>query len=99
MTLHRTISRGTRARRAVALLGCAVLLFFAAGGTFLHHHQGGPETACHICQTLHMPALAAASLDLVTTPGPITWYASILRHVAPEDSFALHRASRAPPTA
>jgi len=94
-----TIFGRTFARRAMALLGCAVLLFFAAGGTFLHHHQGGPETACHVCQTLHMPALAAASFDLVTTPEPITWYSSLLLHAAPEDSFALHRASRAPPTA
>jgi len=94
-----TISRGTRTHRVLALLGCAVLLFFAAGGTFLHHHQGGPETVCHVCQALHMPALAAASLELVTTPGPIIWRSSVLLHVAPEDSFALHRASRAPPTA
>ncbi len=99
MTSQGTISRGTIAHRALVLFACAILLFFAAAGTFLHHHQGGPETACHICQTLHMPALAAAKLDLVSTPGPITWYSSILLHVAPEDSFALHRASRAPPTA
>jgi hypothetical protein len=99
MTSQETISRGTIAHRALAVLGCAVLLFFAAGGTFLHHHQGGHETACHVCQTLHMPALAAASFDLVTTPGPSTCYSSILRHAAPEDSFGLHRASRAPPTA
>jgi hypothetical protein len=83
----------------MAVLGCAVLLFFAAGGTFLHQHRGGPDTVCHVCQALHMPALAAASLDLVTAPAPITWHSSILLHVAPEDSFALHRASRAPPTA
>jgi hypothetical protein len=82
----------------LALLGCGVLLFFAAGGTFLHHHQAGSEKVCPICQTLHMPALAAASLDLVTTPAPSTWYSSILQHAAPEDTFALHRASRAPPT-
>jgi hypothetical protein len=99
MTSQGTISRGTIAHRALAVLGCAVLLFFAAGGTFLHHHQGGPETVCHVCQALHMPALAAASLDLVTAPEPITWYSSLLLHAAPEDSFALHRASRAPPTA
>jgi hypothetical protein len=86
------------ARRALALLGCAVLLFFAAGGTFLHHHEGGPATACHVCQTLHMPALAAASFDLVTTPEPITWYSSLPLRAAPDDSFSFHRASRAPPT-
>src|SRR6266849_2381353 len=99
MTKRGIISRGTHAHRALGLLGCAVLLFFAAGGTFLHHHQGGPNTVCHVCQALHLPALAAASLNLVTTPGPITWYSSILRHAAPEDSFALNRASRAPPIA
>jgi len=97
MTSQETISRATIAHRALAVLGCAVLLFFATGGTFLHHHQGGHETACHVCQTLHMPALAAASLDLVTTTGPIAWYSSRLLHIAPEDSFGLHRASRAPP--
>jgi hypothetical protein len=94
-----TIFGRTFVRRALALLGCAVLLFFAAGGTFLHHHQGGPETACHVCQTLHMPALAAASFDLVTAPEPITWYSSLPLDAAPDDSFAFHRASRAPPTA
>jgi len=99
MTSQRNRSRRTLAHRALAVLGCAVLLFFAAGGTFLHHHQGGPNTVCHVCQALHMPALAAASLDLASTPGPITWYSSLPLHIAPEDSFALHRASRAPPTA
>ena len=99
MTSHETISRGAFARRALAVLGCAVLLFFAAGGTFLHHHQGGPEAVCHICQTLHMPALAAASLDLVTTPGLVARYSSLPLRAAPDDSFAFHRASRAPPTA
>jgi hypothetical protein len=99
MNTQGNLSRGTIAHRALAVLGCAVLLFFAAGGTFLHHHQGGPETVCHVCQALHMPALAAASFDLITTQGPSTCYSSILQHAAPEDSFALHRASRAPPTA
>src|SRR5260370_7550843 len=98
MTSEGTISRGTIAHRALAVLGCAVLLFFAAGGTYLHQHQGGPDTVCHVCQALHMPALAAASLDLVTIPGPITWHSSILRHAAPEHSCALPRPSPAPPT-
>jgi hypothetical protein len=86
-------------RRATALLGCAVLIFFAAGGTFLHHHQGGPDTACHICQTLHMPALAVASPRLNHTLAPLAWYFSLPLRAAPQDSFALHRASRAPPAA
>lgn len=99
MNLQVFTSRRALAQRALAVLGCAVLLFFAAGGTFLHHHQGGPDTACHVCQTLHLPALAAAKLDLVTAQGPIAWYSAVLLHIAPEDSFALHQASRAPPTA
>ena len=98
------ISRGTNfgrvfAHRALAVLACAVLLFFASGGTALHHHSDGPGTACHICQSLHVPALAAAALDLVAAPELITFYSSLPEHVAPSDSFALHRASRAPPTA
>ena len=87
------------ARRALALLGCVALLYLAAGGTFLHHHTNGPETTCHICQTLHMPALAATRLDLIPDTQQVAWHAVLPRHVAQLDSFSLHRASRAPPTA
>jgi hypothetical protein len=48
---------------------------------------------------LHMPTLAAAPLDLVSTPEFVTWYFSLPQHAAPSDSFALHRAGRAPPSA
>ena len=89
----------TVARHALALLACAALLFFAAGGSFFHQHTKGPDTACHVCQALHMPALAAARLDLVSTPELVTWYSSLPQHAAPSDSFSLHRAGRAPPTA
>jgi hypothetical protein len=86
-------------RRALALLACAALLFFAAGGSLFHQHTNGPDNACHICQALHMPALAAARLDFDSTPQVITWCSSQPRHAAPSDSFSLHRAGRAPPTA
>jgi hypothetical protein len=89
---------GVFARRALALFACAVLLYFAAG-SLLHQHTGGPENACHICQALHLPALASASLDLVATPELIARYSSLPRHAAPSDSVSLHRASRAPPQA
>ena len=89
----------TVARRALALVACAALLYFAAGGSLFHEHTNGPDTACHICQALHMPALAAARLDLVSTPEIVTWYASLPQHAAPSDSFSLHRAGRAPPIA
>ncbi len=87
------------ARRALALLACAALLYFAAGGSLYHQHTNGSENACHICQALHMPALAAARLDLVGTPQIVTWYSSLPQHAAPSNSFSLHRAGRAPPTA
>jgi hypothetical protein len=84
-------------RRAAAVLACATLLYFAVGGSFFHQHTHGQETACHVCQSLHMPALAAASLDLVAAPELIAGYSALPRHAAPTDSFSLHRSSRAPP--
>src|SRR5437867_3724635 len=87
------------AERVLAILACAALLYFAAGGSFLHQHTKGPDPACHICQALHMPTLAAAPLDLVSTPELVTWFSSLPLHAAPSDSFALHRAGRAPPSA
>ncbi len=89
----------TVARHALALVACAALLYFAAGGSLFHQHTNGSENACHICQALHIPALAAARLDLVSTPELVTWYSSLPQHAAPSDSFSLHRAGRAPPTA
>jgi hypothetical protein len=89
----------TVARRALGLLACAALLYFAAGGALFHEHTNGPDSACHMCQALHMPALAAAGLDLVSAPVLVTWYTSLPQHAAPSDSFSLHRAGRAPPAA
>jgi len=94
-----TIFGSKAARRALALLACAALLYFATGGALFHQHTNGPDPACHICQALHMPALAAARLDLVSTPQIVKWYSSLPQHVAPSDSFSLHRAGRAPPSA
>jgi hypothetical protein len=99
MYLQEAIFGRTAVRRAMALVACAALLFFAAGGSLFHQHTNGSENACHICQALHMPALAAARLDLVSTPQVITWNSSLPQHTAPSNSFSLHRAGRAPPTA
>ncbi len=85
--------------RALAVMACAALLFFAAGGSFLHKHTNGPDTACHICQVLHAPALAAARLNLVSAPQIITWYSSLPKHATPRNSFSLYHAGRAPPAA
>jgi hypothetical protein len=89
----------TAVRRGLALLACAALLYFVAGGSLFHQHTNGSENACHICQALHMPALAAARLDLISTPQMVTWFSSLPQHAAPSNSFSLHRAGRAPPTA
>jgi hypothetical protein len=99
MQLGRTIFGRTNVRRAVAVLACAVLLYFAAGGSLLHQHTNGPENTCHVCQSLHAPVLAPAALDLVAVPELIARYSSLPQHAAPSNSFSLHRASRAPPSA
>ncbi len=99
MNSESTIFGRSTAHRTLAILACAALLYFAAGGSFLHEHAKGPDPACHICQALHMPTLAAAPLDLVSTPELVTWYSSLPLHAAPSDSFTLHRAGRAPPSA
>jgi hypothetical protein len=86
-------------KRALAVLGCVALLYFAGGGVFVHQHSGGPDSVCPVCQALHMPALAAATLDLTPEACPLTWHAVLPDTVFPLDSFALHRASRGPPSA
>jgi hypothetical protein len=86
-------------KRALAILGCIALLYFAAGGAFAHQHTGGSDTACHVCQSLHVPALAAASLNLIPEARQIAWHAVLPENISTLDSFSLHRASRAPPVA
>src|ERR1700730_1263528 len=86
-------------RRALAILGCVALLYFAAGGVFVHQHSGGPDTACHVCQSVHVPTLASAPLDLIHEARQVAWHAVLPENVSPLDAFATHRASRAPPSA
>jgi hypothetical protein len=99
MEPDKTIFRRITMRRALAVLACVALLYFALGATVLHQHTGGPDRACHICQSLHMPALAATAFDLVAVPELIARCSLQKRHTAPSNSFSLHRASRAPPAA
>jgi hypothetical protein len=84
-------------RRALAVLACAAILYFAAGGSLLHSHTDGPDTACHICQALHMPVLAAERLNLVSNPEFVGRFTALPQHSGPRSRFSLHRASRAPP--
>ena len=84
------------AQRALAVVTCVVLLWFATG-TFAHEHGSGPETACSICQALQMPAIAGAPIGLIAAPQPVAWQDWLSPRTTPTDSFRLHRASRAPP--
>jgi hypothetical protein len=91
--------REWNSRRTLAILACVALLYFAGGGVFVHQHSGGPDTACHVCQSLHVPVLASAPLKLIPAARQVAWRAVLPENAAPLDSFSLHRASRAPPTA
>jgi hypothetical protein len=86
-------------RRSFAVFASLALLYFAGGGSLLHHYTGGPETACHICQALHMPALAVAPTKIIPAAQQVAWQDRLAQRAAPTDSFALHRASRASPAA
>ena len=94
-----TIFGRTILRRSLALVACAALVYFAFGSTLPHQHPQGPNGACHICQALLVPALAASRLNLSSKLEFVGWYFSLPQHSALSDSFCLYRASRAPPAA
>jgi hypothetical protein len=85
-------------RSWVAFAVCLALLYFAAGGNFLHQHRAGQDSVCHICQSLHAPALATAGLAMAG-PEIAGWH-----DARPIQPWALYEISldypgRAPPTA
>ncbi len=86
-------------RRALAILACVALLYFAGGGVFVHQHTGGADSVCPVCQALHMPALAAAALRLIPEARQVAALTALPIEAAPQEPSALHRASRAPPSA
>ena len=61
-------SSGVRLRRIGAALLCLALLYFAGGGSFLHQHQGAPDTVCHVCQSLHAPVLTVTLSGVASAP-------------------------------
>jgi hypothetical protein len=85
-------------RGALALLAGLALFYFAAGGAFLHQHGGGNDTACHICQALHMPALAPADAAAIAVPEFVSWHLTQPVYAARCEAFSFHHAGRAPPT-
>ena len=100
MTFLKTSRGRLSVRQAIALLSCLALLYFAAGGAFLHEHKDGRgDTPCHVCQALHLPALAPASVPSVRVPEFFSWYFTQPVHTAPREAFSFHHAGRAPPVA
>jgi hypothetical protein len=86
------------ARKALAVLGCVVLLYVASGAAFLHHHDG-PDTTCHVCQVLHAPALAFSPNDLIPAAHQVGRHSSTLELFNAANFVASHRTPRAPPVA
>jgi hypothetical protein len=85
-------------RRISAALLCLALLYFAAGGSFLHQHNGGPDTNCHVCQSLHAPALTASFSGIASAPQISGWHDSRPAFTAALDEVSLLRSGRAPPS-
>jgi len=90
---------GRRLRRFAAAMVCLALLYFAGGGSFLHQHNGAPDTACHVCQSLHAPALTVAFSGIASAPRISGWYDSRPVVTAALDEVSVLRAGRAPPSA
>lgn len=80
----------------MALVACMALVFLASG-LALHLHEDGPKATCHVCQALHMPALAAESLPNVAAPELISWNIALTAQTSPADVVRQDHASRAPP--
>jgi hypothetical protein len=91
---------GARAlRRCAAALVCLALFYFAAGGSFLHQHRAGQDPVCHVCQSLHAPALAASAGVVVEAPEITGWHDSRAIQATALNEVSLHHAGRAPPFA
>ena len=86
-------------RRFGAMLICLALLYFAGGGSFLHHHNGAPDTVCHVCQSLHAPTLAVTFNGIASAPQISGWHESGPIFAAALDEVSLLRSGRAPPSA
>jgi hypothetical protein len=86
-------------RRAGAALLCLALLYFAGGGSFLHEHKAGPDTTCHVCHSLHAPALTVVFSGIASAPQISGWHDSRPVGIAALDEFSVLRSGRAPPSA
>jgi hypothetical protein len=88
-----------RLRRYLAAVVCFALFYFAAGGSFLHQHTAGQDTVCHVCQSLHAPALTASAGSLVVAPEITGRHDAQPIQATTLNEVSLHHAGRAPPSA
>lgn len=86
-------------RRYGAMLICLALFYFAAGGSFLHQHSSRQDPVCHVCQSLHAPALLASTGTAVATPEIAGWHDARPIQTTALNEVSLHHAGRAPPSA
>jgi hypothetical protein len=92
-------SSGVRLRRIGAALLCLALFYFAGGGSFLHKHHAAPDTVCHVCQSLHAPALTVTFSGIASAPQISGWHDLRPVFTAALDEVSLLRSGRAPPSA
>jgi hypothetical protein len=97
MPARKSAERGLRSIGAALI--CLALLYVAGGGSFLHHHNGGPDRICHVCQSLHAPALAARFSGIASAPQITGWHDSRPVFTAALNEVLLLRSGRAPPSA
>jgi hypothetical protein len=86
-------------RKASAALLCLALLYFAGGGSYLHKHNGGPDNTCHVCHSLHAPALTASFSGIASAPQISGWHDLHRVVVGARDEVSQLRSGRAPPSA
>jgi len=100
MLLHKFRRSGEqRLRRYGALLICLALFYFAAGGSSLHQHRAGQDPVCHVCQSLHAPALVAFAGVVVAAPEMTGWHDACPIQATALNEVSLQHAGRAPPSA
>jgi hypothetical protein len=96
---RRASHRSATLQRIGAALLCLMLVYFAGGGRFLHEHKSAPDTVCHVCQSLHTPALTVAFSGIAIAPQLAGWHDSRPVITAALDEVSLLRSGRAPPSA
>src|SRR5215467_10240098 len=99
MATDSRVDRWFAVRRAGALFVCLALLYFASGGSFLHQHRAGHASVCHVCQSLHAPALTPSVSGIASAPRVAAWLSATTGSNPALSEFEPLHAGRAPPSA